>query len=136
MKKILVLAAALFIFGTVFAQTASDATVEALDSYQDTATQIIKIEDKYAYLHEKAKSVNIELEYTPLTGEVRLYYTCMAASFDQGEAMNTSIAVYEDFALENKYKHYTYKAKDKVKYFKDDRGMRMATYVSQVIFTR
>ena len=134
MKKLITVIAATLLIGTAFAQSASDATVEALDSYKSIDTEVLKIEDKYADLHPKAKSVTIEVEHTPLTGEVRLYYTCMASVYDQGEAMNTAMAVYEDFALENKYKHYTYSSKDKTKYFKDGRGVRMATYVSHVFF--
>ena len=134
MKKLLTILAASLVIGTAFAQTASDATVESLDSYSSIDTQVLQIEDKYPNLHPKAKSVTIEIEHTPLTGEVRLYYTCMASCYDQGEAMNTAMAVYEDFAAENKYKHYTYSSKDKTKYFKDGRGVRMATYVSHVFF--
>ena len=137
MKKIFVLAlSALMLTGAVFAQSFGDATVEAADSYADRTTQAITVEDKYADLHPKAKAVTITMSYTPLTGEVRFYYTCMAAKFDQGDAMNTAMAVFEDFAAENQYKHYSYKAKDKTKYFKDGRDVRMATYESYVIFTR
>lgn len=137
MKKILTLiSVGLIVVAAAFAQSASNGFIEKVDSYADTSTQVIQIEDKYAELHPKAKAVNIELEYTPLTGEVRLYYTCLAAAYDQGEAMNTAMSVYEDFAAENKYKHYSYKSKDKTKYFKDENGMRKATYSSYVLFTR
>ncbi|WP_443736788.1 hypothetical protein [Treponema sp.] len=139
MKKIFALFVAAALGTAIFAQTTTaDPTIEALNAQtaEERATQVIKIEDKYADLHPKTKSVNLELEYTPLTGEVRFYYTCMAASYDQGEAMNTAMAVYENFAKENKFKHYSYKGKDKTKYFKDDRNVRMATYVSYVVFTR
>ena len=137
MKKIFLVAAAVFaLAGSLYAQTAGDATVEAADSYADRTTQDITVEDKYGDLHPKAKTVTITMSYTPLTGEVRYYYTCMAASFDQGDAMNTAMAVFEDFAAENQYKHYAYRAKDKVKYFKDGRDVRMATYESYVLFTR
>ncbi|MCR5217281.1 hypothetical protein [Treponema sp.] len=137
MKKILTLiSVGLIVVAAAFSQSASGGFVESSDSYADTSTQVIQVEDKYGDLHQKAKSVKMELEYTPLTGEVRLYYTCLAAAYDQGEAMNTAMAVYEDFAAENKYKHYSYKGKDKTKYFKDENGMRMATYSSYVLFTR
>jgi hypothetical protein len=135
MKKIFTLIAiTCLVFCAATSQTAGNGSVEAIDSYKDIDTEVIKIEDTYGAYHPKAKTVTIELEHTPLTGEVRLYYTCMASSFDQGEAMNTAIAVYEDFALKNKYKHYSYAGKDKTSYKKDDRGVRMATYVSHVIF--
>lgn len=139
MKKFFtILAISLFVFAGVFAQSASTGgKAENSDSYADSTTRTIDIEDKYPELHPSATNVTIQLEYTPLTGEVRLYYTCMAATFDQGEAMITAQAVYDDFAKENKYKHYTYKAKDKTKYFKEEeKNVRMATYSSYVLFTR
>ncbi len=145
MKKVFILLAALAVIGTfVFAQTAASTNSDGNISgeYFDengnvvTLTQYIDIEDKYADLHPKASTVKISLEYTPVTGEVRLYYTCMAASYEQGDAMNTAMAVYEDFAAQNGYKHYTYLGKDKTKYFKDERGIRMATYSSYVVFKK
>ncbi|MBP5251168.1 MAG: hypothetical protein J6Z17_02010 [Treponema sp.] len=135
MKRILVLLAASLITATVFAQSASGGGVESLDSYVDTKTVSKTVEDKYGSYHPKANNVTIEYEYTPLTGEVRFYYTCLSASFDQGEAMNTAMAFFEDFAGEQSYKHYAYKAKDKTKYFKDG-PVRKTTYVSYVMFTR
>ena len=142
MKKIfMILAMTAVVFAGVFAQE-EDSKDKQLKAElagaekQDISTQVIQIEDKYADLHPSATNVTIELEYTPLTGEVRFYYTCMAASYQQGEAMNTAMAVYEQFAQDNQYYHYTYKAKDKTKYFKDGRDIKMATYRSYVIFTR
>ena len=125
-----------FAAGALFAQAAEDASVEAMDSYVDTKTQEITIEDVYAEMHPRARTVSLKLDYTPLTGEVRFYYKCMAGSFDQGEAMNTAMAVFEKFAIENQYKHYAYQEKDRTKYSKDGRGVRMATYESHVLFRR
>lgn len=138
MKKMLILIAALsFAAGTVFAaESTISQTQEATDSYADTKTQVIEVEDKYPELHEKASTVSLQLEYTPLTGEVIFSYTCTQSSFDDGEAMNVAMAVYDDFAAEHKYKHKRYTAKDKKKYFKDDRGVRMVTYTSRVVFTK
>lgn len=140
MKKIVSIFAIAALFGLVTAGVAiaqsSDSPFTIDEDTVDISTQIIKVEDKYADQHPSAKNVSIELEYTPLTGEVRLFYTCTQASYDQGEAMNTAIAVYEDFASEYKYRKYTYKAKDKTKNFKDGRNIRMTTYISNVIFTR
>ncbi|MBQ5491723.1 MAG: hypothetical protein IIT68_06685 [Treponema sp.] len=138
MKKIF--ACALIAFAAVFAVSAQtyagNYDTEALDSYADIGTQVIEVEDVYQEQHPSASQVKMELEWTPVTGVVRLYYTCMASSFDRGEAMNTAIAVYENFAVENKYKHYTYQSKDRVRYYKDERGIRMAEYCSHVTFTR
>ena len=139
MKKILSLIAIamLSLSSFVFAQYAADATVEAANSYADRSTQTINIEDQYDYLHPSAKNVQITLEYTPLTDEVRLYYTCLASSYDQGEARNTAMAVLQDSAAEHQYKHYFYKAKDKTKYFKDaETKLRMAKYSSYVYYKK
>ena len=136
MKKILALMTALFIAGMSFAQTSADPTAQGTDSYADTKTRIIKVEDKYADQHVKAKTVDLQMEYTPLTGDVIFYYVCMQSSYDQGEAMNTAMAVFEDFALENKYKHYVYTNKDKSHPYKDERGIKMMRYTSRVRFTR
>ena len=136
MKKILALMTALFIAGMSFAQPSADPTAQGADSYADTKTRIIKVEDKYADQHVKAKTVDLQMEYTPLTGDVIFYYVCMQSSYDQGEAMNTAMAVFEDFALENKYKHYVYTKKDKSHPYKDERGIKMMRYTSRVRFTR
>ncbi len=136
MKRLVVLAATIIMASVLGAQTAGNSTAERLDSYAEINTEVIKINDTYGSYHPKAKTVTLEIEHTPLTGEVRLYYTCLASSFDQGEAMNTAMAVYEDFAVKNKYKHYSYISKDKTSYKKDERGVRVATYVSHVVFKR
>ncbi|MCH5291618.1 MAG: hypothetical protein J1D88_07700 [Treponema sp.] len=141
MKKLLAMFVCVLVAAGMFAQTAAGSSyaLEGIDSYADTTTRTIKVEDteELQQLHPKARtSVTIELEYTPLTGEVHFYYTCLAGLFDQGEAMNTAMAVYENFAKEQGYKHYTYNKKDKTKWFKDDRKVRYAKYHSWVIFTR
>ncbi len=142
MKKIMALVVALTLttFGVVFAQNFGGVTTggaEAADSYADRSTQTITVEDKYADLHPTASTVTITLEYTPLTNEVHFYYECLQASFDQGEAMNTAMGVFQDFAVEHGYKHYYYKAKDKTKYFKNkETKQKIARYHSYVYFTK
>ena len=131
MKRIITLCAvALIAVGSIFAQAeASNGGTEALNSYTDTSTQYLNWEDKYADFHPKAKSVQIQIEYTPFDGTVRVFYTCMAASYDQGEAMNTVDAVLEDFQEQNKFRNKpTFVKKDRTKYFKDGRDLRMATF--------
>lgn len=142
MKKIMALVVALTLttFGAVFAQNLGGTTTggaEQTDSYADRSTQDITIEDKYADQHPTASTVKLTMEYTPITGEVRFYYECLQASYDQGEAMNTAMGVFQDFAAEHGYKHYYYKAKDKSKYYKDkETKQRMARYSSYVYFTK
>ena len=101
----------------------------------DTEPKIIELEDKYEEMHPKASSVTLKLEWTPISGEATFTYTCLQASFDVGEAMNVAIAVYEEFARDNGFKHYKYVRKDKKKYFKDG-DMKMATYTSRVVFKK
>ena len=142
MKKIMAMIAALALTtcGAVFAQNFGGVTTggaEQSDSYADRSTQTITVTDNYADLHPTANTVTITMEYTPLTNEVHFYYECLSASFDQGEAMNTAMGVFQDFAIEHGYKHYYYKAKDKTKYFKDkDTKQKMARYSSYVYFTK
>ncbi len=137
MKKIITIFATIFMVTcSIFAQTAGNADLESINSYSSIDTEVLQIEDKFDYLHPKAKTAKLTLEHTPLTGEVRFYYTCMASAYDQGEAMNTAMAVYEEFGEENKYKTKVYLSKDKTSYYKDERGVRMATYVSHVMFKR
>jgi len=68
--------------------------------------------------------------------EARIYYTCMYVTYDKGEAMNTIMACVEDFMKDNQYYHYTYLARDREKYFKNERGYSMAQYMSYIKFTR
>lgn len=128
MKKIVTLCAAVLLaMGLAFAQSADSVTSSS--TYVDTSTQVRKIEDKYAEFHPTARNVELEMEYTPLTGEVIVYYTCLVASYDQGEAMNTVDAVLEDFGIENKFtRRPTFVKKDRTRYFKDGRDLKMATF--------
>ncbi len=135
MKRFFVMLTVCLLAGFAFAQEVSETGGEEIDAI-GTKIQEITIEDTYSEMHPRAKTVSLSIDYTPLTGEVRFYYKCMAASFDQGEAMNTAMAVFEKFALENQYRHYSYQEKDRTKYSKDGRGVRMATYESHVLFRR
>ncbi|WP_407397106.1 hypothetical protein [Treponema sp.] len=146
MKKIFTLAAvALFALGSIFAQDADAilAEVAAEDSKDDpNATQIIMLEDSdlYKELHPKAKNVTLRIDYTPLTGEAIFQYTCIRSSYEKGEAMNVAMAVYQDFAVEHKYKHYRYADYKKgtfgvEKHYKEGK-IPYVTYSSRVIFTK
>ena len=120
------------------AETADEETEEKSSLAQDPndpEPKIIELEDKYEEMHPKAHSVTLKLAWTPISGEATFTYTCMQASFDVGEAMNVAIAVYEEFAKDNNFKHYKYVRKDKKKYFKDG-DMKMATYMSRVVFKK
>lgn len=129
MKKIFALIAALLCFtGYAFSDEVSDLLKEP----EDTKTRTIVPEDQ----HVTNKTANVQIEYTPFTDEVHIYYTCMSVSYDQGEAMNSILACLQDFQKENQYYSYKYLRKDSVKYFKDDKNLKWATYSSFVKFYR
>ncbi len=129
MKKLLAVLFALFCFtGFVFADEIEDLLKEP----QDSMTRIIVPEDQ----HVSTKTGSVKIEYTPLTDEVRIYYTCLATSYDQGEAMNTILACLEDFQKQNQYYSYKYLKRDAVKYFKDDKNYKWATYYCYLKFSR
>lgn len=130
MKKIFAVATALFcLSGFVFADEVDDLLKEPVGK----ETQIIIPEDQ----HVTNKTAKVQLEYTPLYDEVRLYYTCHAVAFEQGEAMNTALAVLKDFQEQNNYYSYKYMKRDSVKYYKDEKtGFKWAMYSSYVKFSR
>ena len=114
MKKFFaVITAMLCLTGAVFADEVEDLLKEPVGN----EIQTIIPEDQ----HVTNKTAKVRLEYTPLTDEVRLYYTCAAVQFDQGEAMNTALAVLKDFQEKNQYYSYKYMRRDSVKYYKDEK---------------
>ena len=129
MKKIFAVIAALMCFsGYAF----SDEVDDLLKQPQDTLTRTITPEEQ----HVTNKTAKVQIEYTPLTDEVHIYYTCMAVSYDQGEAMNSVLACLQDFQKQNQYYSYKYLKRDSIKYFKDDKNLKWATYSSYVKFYR
>lgn len=130
MKKFFaVAAAALFCFaGTAVAEDASD----LLSAPQDSLTRTITPEDQ----HVTNKTASVKMEYTPLTDEVIVYYTVLAVSYDQGEAMNSILECLNDFKTQYGYYSYKYLKKDSVKYFKDEKGMKWATHRQWVKFSK
>ncbi|MBQ9238513.1 MAG: hypothetical protein IJ191_04250 [Treponema sp.] len=139
MKKIMTAVAALAgAFTLVCAQDTSheSALQEALQAEQagqlDRTVRVIIPENQ----HVTDKTASVRIEYEPMYDEARIYYTCMYVTYDKAEAMNTVIAILEDFMKENHYYHYQYMARDRERYFKNERGYNMAQYMSYVRFTR
>ncbi len=131
MKKIFAFVAAVFCLSAVaFADDIDD----LLKPEPSNITETIIPEDQ----HVTNKTAKVELQYTPLTDEVRLFYTCHAVAFDQGDAMNTAINVLNDFqAQHDEYYGYKYLKRDSVKYYKDEKtGFKWAMYQSFVKFQR
>lgn len=134
MKKFLAIVAAMFcVMGVAFADEVSDLLKEP---YADSSTKILTPSNMHEDLHPTTKTANIRIEYTPMTDEVRIFYSCLAVSFDQGEAMNTTAACLDDFAEENQYKHYKYMRSHKIRYYKDEKGLKMGEYSAYLIFSR
>ncbi len=134
MKKLIAVMAALFCFaGFTFAEEYSELEMNP-DNREKVLMKTREIIPEEQ--HTTNKTASVKIEYTPLTDEAHVYYTCMAVSYDQGEAMNTVLACLQDFQKENQYYSYKYLRKDSVKYFKDDKNMKWATYHSYVKFNR
>lgn len=144
MKKTFVVLACFAIFaGSLFAQEKTDAkewsapkAVREIDDdqFEEEKTQTLLIVPKEQ--HTVDKNANVRIEYNPLYDEVRIYYETLYVTFDKGEAMNTVMAVMEDFMLDHQYFHYRYMKKDRERHFKDDRGIRKTEYSSYLKLTR
>ena len=131
MKKLIAIVAALFCFtGISFAEELDELTKDKQAELMVTRT--IVPEDQ----HTTNKTAKVQIDYTPLTDEAHVYYTCIAVSYDQGEAMNTVMACMQKFVKDNKYYNYKYMQDDRVKYFRDDRGQRRAMYSSHIKLIR
>ncbi len=131
MKKIFAFVAAVFCLSAVaFADDIDD----LLKPEPSNITETIIPEDQ----HVTNKTAKVELQYTPLTDEVRLFYTCHAVAFDQSEAATTARDVLKDFEEQHsEYYGYKYLKRDSVKYYKDEKtGFKWAMYQSYVKFQR
>lgn len=160
MKKFLVIAACMFVAAGAFAQAYSDAMTEfeRAQKVEDqlTMVQTIKVPDGFVGMETKQYMVDdvqktggeIRIEYEPLYDEVRIYYTCLLTAYERGEAMNTVLAVLQDFTSLTKYTNvdgkemtkeryykYSYLVPDKEKYFRDER-LKKAQYISYVKFSK
>ena len=135
MKKIFVLASVVFVSSMLLAQNTQSFTPETSinnKGYDEKTTLIIVPENQ----HLRDQTATVRIEYTPMYDEVRIYYTCMYVTYDKAEAMNTVMECLVDFMKDNQYYHYTYLARDREKYFKNERGYSCAQYMSYVKFSR
>ena len=122
--------------GAVFAETIGDNPEDPFErdrfEREKLTTQIIVPEDQ----HCTDKNASVKIEYQPMHDELRIYYETLFVTFDEGEAMNTVMAVLQDFIKKEKYYNYRYLEKDKIKSFKDERKQRKTIYSSHVKLTR
>lgn len=129
MKKLIAAIFVVLAVGFVYAQ---DVTDEEAATAERTTIRVVVPENQ----HITDKSANVRIEYEPMYNEARIYYTCLYATYDKGEAMNTVLACLQDFMADNNYYHYSYLARDREHYFKNDRGLNMAEYMSYVRFSK
>lgn len=158
MKKLILILACLSFGFAAFAQdnSFSEFELEVARDEQKQDTHTISVPDGFVdfqgkqYMSKEFLDAGgtITIEYSPVYGEVRLYYTCLMSQFDRGVAMNTVLEVFQDFLVLSKftnadgkefakerYYHYTYLTPDKEKYFRDGK-LRKAQYYSYVKFTK
>lgn len=122
------------ISGGVFAQSAVSALPDEKDIV-DLSMKVVVPENQH--INERnTKTAKVKIEYIPMTDEARIYYTDMYVTYDSGDAMNAVLGCLEDFTKQNKYYHYRYMDRDRERYYKDDRGISWAQYMSHVKFTR
>ena len=134
MKKILAILACLSIFGgMLLAEPISDDPFEREKFEQNKLKTLTIIPENQ---HCTDKNASVKIEYMPIYDEVRIYYETLYVTYAKDEAMNTVLAVLQDFTKEHKYYHYNYLKDDREKYFKDDKGQRKAQYSSYVKFSR
>ena len=137
MKKIVTLFTVLTLFSAaIFAETIGDNPDDPFErdrfEQEKVTTVTIVPEDQ----HCTDKNASVKIEYSPIYDEVRIYYETLYVTYDEGEAMNTVMAVLQDFQKEKKYYSYKYLKDSKEKYFKDERGQRKAEYSAYLKFYR
>ena len=124
------------LMGSVFAETVGDNPDDPFErerfEREKLTTQIIIPENQ----HCTDKNATVKIEYQPMHDELRIYYETLYVTFDEGEAMNTVMAVLQDFVKEKKYYNYRYMESDKTKSYIDDRKQRKTIRSSHIKLTR
>ena len=129
MKKLIGIIAIMMALSFAFAK---DNTSDEEGASMDTSVQVIVPED----IHSTNKTAQVRIEYIPALDEVRIYYSCLEVSFKESEARETIHQCLNDFQLEHNYYGYKYMKADRLSYKKNPRGLKQATYASQVKFQR
>ncbi|MCR4743066.1 MAG: hypothetical protein K5866_09385 [Treponema sp.] len=134
MKKSLILVLCLALTTSfIFAQADEEDPfgIEKFEAEKTKTYRIVPEEQHCVDINAK-----VYIEYNPTYDEARIYYETLYVTYAKDEAMNTVMAVLQDFTKEHQYYHYKYLKDDREKYFKDDRGQRKAQYSSYVKFSR
>ena len=134
MRKLIALLACATIFGSILmAEAISDDPFEREKfEAEKTSTYVIIPEEQ----HCTDKNASVRIEYSPIYDEVRIYYETLYVTYDRGEAMNTVMAVLQDFQKENKYYSYRYLRPESQKLFRDDRGQKKMQWSAYLKFDR
>ena len=134
MKKIITLLTCLTVLcGFAMAEPVRDDPFEREKfEAEKTSTYVIIPEEQ----HCTDKNASVRIEYSPIYDEVRIYYETLYVTYDRGEAMNTVMAVLQDFQKENKYYSYRYLRPESQKLFRDDRGQKKMQWSAYLKFDR
>ncbi len=132
MKKFLFAVMIMFVAGFAFAEKSPSELGNDNGEPMDTTVQVIVPED----MHTTNKTAQVRIEYIAALDEVRIYYSCLEMSFKESEARETIHQCLNDFQLEHQYYGYKYMKDDRLSYKKNARGLKQATYMSQLKFQR
>lgn len=138
MKKLFAILMMTTVCSFFFAQ---DKSFDVLDENKkiDTSVQVIVPENPHFVTDVTGKApanAAIRIEFIQGYDEARVYYSCMEIAFEKSDAMTTIAECLEDFQVAHQYFHYKYLRPDRVRYYTDARGIKMAEYVSFVKFTQ
>lgn len=139
MKKIFAILACCTAISCFYAQEATTEELVNPKNPMDRTVQTIVPENQRISVNPdtgKQRPASVKIDYFENYDEVHVYYTCLDVAFDKSEAMITIADVLEDFQKEHEYVKYTYIRRDKVRYYRDERGLKMAEMLSRVKFHR
>lgn len=138
MKKFLAILACVAAVSCFYAEETTEELLNPKNPMDRTVTEIVPEEQHIPTNLEtgKKKPANVKIEYTENYDELRIFYTCMEVAFDKSDAMISVRSCLEDFTKQHGYYKYEYLKRDKVRHYKDERGIKWAEYASYVKLKR
>ena len=143
MKKFLsIVAVFAVLMGSVFAQTIGDNPDDPFErdrfENEKLSTQVttMNLQEVGLGSNEIDKNATVKIEYMPMHDELRIYYETLYVTYDEGEAMNATMAYLQKFTKDNKYYRYRYMEANKPKPYKDERKQRKMVYSNHVKLIR
>ena len=123
MKKILALFACLALFSTaIFAERLDNNDFMAVYKFEGEKVSTVTIEPEEQHVVDK--NAKVWIEYRPAYHEAYFYYDTLLVTYDEAQALNTLLAVREDFMKEKNYKQWKRLEDDDHKPYKSERGKR------------